>query len=134
VHSPVGNTSGTVRRDVISSHRTTFASNDVSFTDATASTTARLRSTQKALYNYMHGIGLDLDVRDWFEQSRLSRVGNGARRARPVLCRAQPVPPILSSWRWPERARVLIAFNKPFGVACKFTPEPGRKTLADYIA
>ncbi len=28
---------------------------------------------------------------------------------------------------------MLIAFNKPFGVACKFTPEPGRKTLADYI-
>jgi 23S rRNA pseudouridine2457 synthase len=29
---------------------------------------------------------------------------------------------------------MLIAFNKPFGVACKFSPEPGRKTLADYIA
>jgi 23S rRNA pseudouridine2457 synthase len=28
---------------------------------------------------------------------------------------------------------VLIAFNKPFGVACKFSPSPGRKTLADYI-
>jgi 23S rRNA pseudouridine2457 synthase len=28
---------------------------------------------------------------------------------------------------------VLIAFNKPFGVACKFSPEPGHKTLADYI-
>jgi 23S rRNA pseudouridine2457 synthase len=28
---------------------------------------------------------------------------------------------------------VLIAFNKPFGVACKFSPEPGRKTLADFI-
>jgi len=28
---------------------------------------------------------------------------------------------------------VLIAFNKPFGVACKFSPEAGRKTLADYI-
>jgi 23S rRNA pseudouridine2457 synthase len=28
---------------------------------------------------------------------------------------------------------VLIAFNKPFGVACKFSLEPGRKTLADYI-
>jgi 23S rRNA pseudouridine2457 synthase len=28
---------------------------------------------------------------------------------------------------------VLIAFNKPFGVACKFSPEPGRKTLADYV-
>jgi 23S rRNA pseudouridine2457 synthase len=28
---------------------------------------------------------------------------------------------------------VLIAFNKPFGVICKFTPEPGRPTLADFI-
>jgi 23S rRNA pseudouridine2457 synthase len=28
---------------------------------------------------------------------------------------------------------VLIAFNKPFGVACKFSPEPDRRTLADYI-
>jgi 23S rRNA pseudouridine2457 synthase len=28
---------------------------------------------------------------------------------------------------------VLIAFNKPFGVACKFSPEPSRETLADYI-
>jgi 23S rRNA pseudouridine2457 synthase len=28
---------------------------------------------------------------------------------------------------------VLIAFNKPFGVACKFSPEPGHETLADYI-
>jgi 23S rRNA pseudouridine2457 synthase len=28
---------------------------------------------------------------------------------------------------------VLIAFNKPFGVMCKFSPEPGRATLADYI-
>lgn len=28
---------------------------------------------------------------------------------------------------------MLIAFNKPFGVACKFSPQPGRKTLADYI-
>jgi 23S rRNA pseudouridine2457 synthase len=28
---------------------------------------------------------------------------------------------------------VLIAFNKPFNVICKFRPEPGRSTLADYI-
>jgi 23S rRNA pseudouridine2457 synthase len=28
---------------------------------------------------------------------------------------------------------MLIAFNKPFGVICKFRPEPGRPTLADYI-
>jgi 23S rRNA pseudouridine2457 synthase len=29
---------------------------------------------------------------------------------------------------------MLIAFNKPFGVICKFRPEPGRTTLADYIS
>jgi 23S rRNA pseudouridine2457 synthase len=29
---------------------------------------------------------------------------------------------------------MLIAFNKPFGVICKFRPEPGRATLGDYIA
>jgi 23S rRNA pseudouridine2457 synthase len=28
---------------------------------------------------------------------------------------------------------LLIALNKPFGVACKFSPEPGRRTLADYV-
>ncbi len=28
---------------------------------------------------------------------------------------------------------MLIAFNKPFGVVCKFRPEPGRRTLADFI-
>jgi 23S rRNA pseudouridine2457 synthase len=29
---------------------------------------------------------------------------------------------------------VLIAFNKPFGVICKFSQEPGRRTLADFVA
>ena len=28
---------------------------------------------------------------------------------------------------------MLIALNKPFGVLCKFSPEPGRPTLADYV-
>jgi 23S rRNA pseudouridine2457 synthase len=28
---------------------------------------------------------------------------------------------------------VLIALNKPFGVICKFSPEPGRPTLADHV-
>jgi 23S rRNA pseudouridine2457 synthase len=28
---------------------------------------------------------------------------------------------------------VLIALNKPFGVICKFSPEPGKPTLADFV-
>jgi 23S rRNA pseudouridine2457 synthase len=28
---------------------------------------------------------------------------------------------------------MLLAFNKPFRVACKFSPQPGHRTLADFI-
>jgi 23S rRNA pseudouridine2457 synthase len=28
---------------------------------------------------------------------------------------------------------LLIALNKPYGVICKFSPEAGRRTLADYV-
>ena len=28
---------------------------------------------------------------------------------------------------------MLIALNKPYGVACKFSPEAGKRTLADYV-
>jgi 23S rRNA pseudouridine2457 synthase len=28
---------------------------------------------------------------------------------------------------------MLIALNKPYGVICKFSPEPGKRTLADYV-
>jgi 23S rRNA pseudouridine2457 synthase len=29
---------------------------------------------------------------------------------------------------------VLLAFNKPFNVVCKFSPEPDRQTLAEFIS
>ena len=28
---------------------------------------------------------------------------------------------------------MLLALNKPYGVICKFSPEPGKRTLADYV-
>lgn len=28
---------------------------------------------------------------------------------------------------------MLIAFNKPFEVICKFSPQPGKRTLADFV-
>jgi len=51
---------------------------------------------KKALYNYMHGIGLDLDVREWFAQpAPVGRVSKGARRrAAPAVPRTT-VPPNL---------------------------------------
>ncbi|WP_374277909.1 radical SAM protein [Azonexus sp.] len=45
-----------------------FGRNDVAFDDPTGVDHARLgKALNKALYNYMHGIGLDEDVRAWFD-------------------------------------------------------------------
>jgi hypothetical protein len=46
----------------------TFAKNDVGFIDPTGTDHDALgRGLKKAIYNYMHGIGLDTDVRQWFD-------------------------------------------------------------------
>ena len=46
----------------------TFAENEVAFTDPTAVDHDRLGvGLRKALYNYMHGLGLETDVRRWFD-------------------------------------------------------------------
>jgi len=46
----------------------TFAKNDVQFVDPTGVDHAALGvGLNKALYNYMHGLGLDDDVRNWFD-------------------------------------------------------------------
>ena len=45
----------------------TFAKNDIGFIDPTGVDHDALGvALKKALYNYMHGIGLDEDVRSWF--------------------------------------------------------------------
>ena len=46
----------------------TFARNDIPFVDATGVDHDVLgEALKKAIYNYMHGIGLDDDVRNWFD-------------------------------------------------------------------
>jgi hypothetical protein len=45
----------------------TFAKNDINFIDPTGVDHDALGiALKKALYNFMHGIGLDQDVRTWF--------------------------------------------------------------------
>ena len=56
---------------------------------------------RKALYNYMHGIGLDADVREWFPLRADRKGGNGhskkhGRRRHPAhSVPATTVPPDL---------------------------------------
>lgn len=46
-----------------------FAQNEIPFTDATGVDHEKLGiGLRKALYNFMHGLGLEEDVRSWFEQ------------------------------------------------------------------
>jgi radical SAM superfamily enzyme YgiQ (UPF0313 family) len=68
VHSPVGKHPELYGVTLHPPRDPTFASNDINFTDATGIDHDIFGAAlKKALYNYMHGIGLDQDVRGWFE-------------------------------------------------------------------
>jgi radical SAM superfamily enzyme YgiQ (UPF0313 family) len=68
VHSPVGKDPQQYGVTLAPPRRVTFANNDISFIDATGVDHDAFGSAlKKALYNFMHGIGLDQDVREWFD-------------------------------------------------------------------
>jgi len=70
VHSPVGLNPAEYGIKLKPLPPITFATNDVEFTDPTGVDHDRLgKALNKALYNYMYGIGLDEDVRAWFDQN-----------------------------------------------------------------
>lgn len=67
VHSPVGRNPEEYGVSLVPLPPTRFARNDVGFIDPTGVDHDSLGAAlNKALYNYMHGIGLDADVRSWF--------------------------------------------------------------------
>jgi radical SAM superfamily enzyme YgiQ (UPF0313 family) len=82
VHSPVGKHPEQYGVTLSAPLRTTFANNDINFTDRTGVDHDVFGAAlKKALYNYMLGIGLDLDVHEWFEQRTSARgIGKRARR------------------------------------------------------
>ena len=67
VHSPVGKNPELYGVTLEKLPPVTFAKNDIAFHDPTGVDHDSLGiALNKALYNYMHGIGLDADVRSWF--------------------------------------------------------------------
>jgi radical SAM superfamily enzyme YgiQ (UPF0313 family) len=67
VHSPVGNNPAEYGVTLAPQPPVSFARNDIGFTDPTGVDHDRLGvALNKALYNYMHGLGLEEDVRSWF--------------------------------------------------------------------
>jgi radical SAM superfamily enzyme YgiQ (UPF0313 family) len=70
VHSPVGLDPAAYGVTLQPLPPSSFAKNDIAFTDPTGTDHDALGvGLKKALYNYMHGIGLDEDVRSWFDFS-----------------------------------------------------------------
>lgn len=68
VHSPVGKNPEEYGIRLKPLPKVSFAKNDVGFIDPTGVDHDTLgKALNKALYNYMHGIGLEQDVRSWFD-------------------------------------------------------------------
>ena len=68
VHSPVGKDPAAYGITLVPNPPVTFGENDIGFVDPTGTDHDLLgRGLKKAIYNYMHGIGLENDVRSWFE-------------------------------------------------------------------
>jgi radical SAM superfamily enzyme YgiQ (UPF0313 family) len=92
VHSPVGRNPADYGITLVGAPpgRELFARNDVAFIDPTGTDHDALGvALNKALYNYMHGLGLDEDVRGWFDgkvprTSVPKRFIAGALRVKPA--------------------------------------------------
>jgi hypothetical protein len=68
VHSPVGKNPEEYGVQLVPLPEITFAKNDISFIDPTCVDHDSLgQGLKKAIYNFMHGVGLEEDVRTWFE-------------------------------------------------------------------
>jgi len=68
VHSPVGKDPAAYGVKLVPLPEVSFAKNDVAFMDPTGTDHDSLGlGLKKAIYNYMHGVGLEEDVRSWFD-------------------------------------------------------------------
>src|SRR5262245_3221695 len=89
VHSPVGKHPEAYGVTLLPLPDSPFAKNDVGFVDPTGVDHDRLgRALKKAIYNFMHGVGLEEDVRTWFEGQRVPKPTVGRQRIAKALAAA----------------------------------------------
>jgi hypothetical protein len=69
VHSPVGLNPQEYGIELIPLPEITFAKNDVAFIDPTGVDHDALgQGLKKAIYNYMHGVGFEINAQSWFDE------------------------------------------------------------------
>ncbi len=75
VHSPIGTKPELFGIKLRKPRGKVFARNDVAFDDPTGCDHDFFADgLRKAVYNYMHGLGLDSEPRSWFPKRRLPKV------------------------------------------------------------
>ncbi len=100
-HSPIGQKPDVYGIRLLREPQVTFARNEVPFADPTGCDHERLGiGLRTAIYNFMHGIGLDSDVRIWFDAPDAPRSTGrwskrGARSPKISVVPAAAVPPDL---------------------------------------
>jgi hypothetical protein len=86
IHSPIGREPEKFGIEITGgadASQISFAQNDLQFVDPTGVDHDTLGiGLRKALYNYMLGLGLDQDVRDWFEGLEIRAPGNKGKTVR----------------------------------------------------
>src|SRR6185436_5921462 len=66
-HAPIAAAPKAYQIRIVGERRNRFANNDLAHEDPTGADPERFgEGLSRALYNYMHGVGLDRDVRSWF--------------------------------------------------------------------
>ena len=76
VHSPVGLNPEDYGIELIPLPPVSFGKNDIGFIDPTGVDHELLGlGLKKAIYNFMHGIGLEEDVRSWFQDALIEKAG-----------------------------------------------------------
>jgi hypothetical protein len=99
VHSPIGLDPSRYGITLKPPPRIAFAHNDVAFDDPAGTDHDFLGAgLRKALYNYMHGAGLDADVRTWFEPPGAARHHRGrkARRRTAAVPKTTVAPDLIA--------------------------------------
>jgi len=93
-HSPIGQQPALFGIKLRREPTVTFARNEVGFDDPTGVDHDFLGvGLRKALYNYMHGLGLDADVRSWFTDG--GGRGGGGRKERRRVPAPQVAPDLI---------------------------------------
>jgi hypothetical protein len=92
VHSPVGKDPAAYGISLATLPEVSFAKNDIGFHDPSGVDHDLLgRGLKKAIYNYMHGLALENDVRSWFDlpQGRCPKPTVGHKRIAQALAERQ---------------------------------------------